>query len=706
MSIKKFLTIIVILVSIVLSIFTVEKYNMDLEIKYRAYPDTVGIIENKKVIPISVVINQNNEQKTSYFIKQLIQHFKDKTFMITYNKPTNKAQISYCQNYYTQNQSIIDDLKSRGLSELKFNDFNETGYYTTELLDKSATDYIHIIDNNIFNRYDELIEIGTISKDLEFISSLDEIAMCFYDNDVEQFEKDFNTFLDSIDLNISYENFTEGYHGAQIQEIIDDNTHKLTYIIGCISFIYVLMFMVYFSSKKKIYMIQRMHGISLLHILKDNIINLVVIHFVIFNLLFYGFTYYLTKGTMFKEYDLFNRMMHISNVLLLCFLGVMIVLYILLHFITSIRDLKKSQKNLFLILIIKVLVLVLLTGSMIDAFVLSYNSISYYYNVNKYKDKITDLCYIDGNLRNSEMNDKVFNYYLNHNGIYCNFDTYYGRTYEVLKESFGEVMNEEDLLEQSFHYPLVYVNTQYLKTMNQKIYTKDGVEINLDHIKEDVLLTPSRYKNENFELAFPEQKKCEIIEIANTGTFVNFWLEPITTLSNPVIYLTTHHNMYSDNQYLFIPFHHSIENIKSEIKDIFHEDVELVAYNKRLDSKILDIKSELRDSLLITVVYITMYVCIIYQSVFWFIEEFKKSIIIEYLFGKSRLERYQYLFVISIIFYSIPFAISLFYNHIELISLIKLYGASILFEIMLMIVFIRRYENNRANTVLKGEGNL
>ena len=59
MKIKKFLIIIAVLLSLTVSYYLVKNYNFNLVVRYHSYQDYVSIVENKAVVPLSIVTKDN-----------------------------------------------------------------------------------------------------------------------------------------------------------------------------------------------------------------------------------------------------------------------------------------------------------------------------------------------------------------------------------------------------------------------------------------------------------------------------------------------------------------------------------------------------------------------------------------------------------------------------------------------------------------------
>lgn len=713
MKIKRYLIILMISLSVIIAYFCNQNYNQDLYYRYFSYLDRIGQIEEKHVIPIAVSILDHNEITVKNFLEKIIEFCNDYdyTFNISYTTPKeNSAGTIEHFALYTKNPNILKDLASRNAKGLKFNDLNETGYYSTNLNDKDCVGWIELIDNSIWDRYNEIVWFETLNNSIEYISTLDSIAFCFYDEDVSRFEANFNKFLKNENLNnkINFQNYYEGYHGAQLQTITNEKVNKLLTLVVYVVVIYILFFIIDMIKQKKTILIQRIHGIGIVQIVCDKLLKMFAIHYFIFNLIMYITLYILTNKKLFYEPELLKQTVIISIGLLGFFIGAFVICCFAVNFIIQIKTIKSqgnSHKNLFAVLIIKILLLIIFTAPVLNILSEAITNGKNYYFINNNKDIFNNLYRIDGGINKLDDQEKVFNHYLKNGGIYCDFQQYYFRTYDFLKENYPQ-MNEEELEQTAIKYPIIYVNANYLKSLDKKVYTIGGTEVDIDNLDDDVLLVPQACDLNDFSnMMFNGEKKKILIK--NPGMFVNYSVEELLLLENPIIYLTTKKNFTCYFDHLFIPLeNNNVNKISDQILKISDNKARIQSYDNTIELSIFNIQSFFKEAFVLSVLYLIIYISIIYQSVFWFIEEFKKTLLLEYLFGKSKIERYFYLFFLNIIFYLIPIVCCGIIQKVVVLDMIKLYVCTIVFEIVIMCLMIRNIEKNNANVILKGESNL
>lgn len=299
------------------------------------------------------------------------------------------------------------------------------------------------------------------------------------------------------------------------------------------------------------------------------------------------------------------------------------------------------------------------------------------------------------------------NSFLKEDGYYCDFHTYAYNTLDYLKEHFSDV-DEDDLKEQAFDYPVLFVNKNYIKAHGYQIKDKDNHILDLDRFDKDKVFVPTRYKNKNIDIVLSNgaqlQGDIEIIETKDTGVYVNYDSQEPYTLENPVIYLVTQNYWNVNMQNLYLKG--NPQEITNKIQSITNDSIPLISMKQRYNSSLITIQEQFKEDFIKVIMYVIVFIGIIYQMVYWFVEEYKKLLMIEYIFGKSRLERYSELFLMSFSVYLIPLIIQLLIFHSSLKNLFGFYLLCILFEFFIIMIIIYRLEKNHVSTILKGENHL
>ena len=330
-------------------------------------------------------------------------------------------------------------------------------------------------------------------------------------------------------------------------------------------------------------------------------------------------------------------------------------------------------------------------------------SINNYYSIHNNWDLINNLAYFDTEFDSSETSDYIFNYYLENGGLYVDFDFYTSRQRDYLRSvTPEEYWNQQE--ESVIDYPMIYANANYLE--DHMIKDISGDIIDLKSFNKDVLLVPQKYKNKDLNKAMYSQER-EIVYIQDSGSYVNLKLSEPLNLTNPVIHLVTQKTSEVMLQhYLFLPIQNkSISDYRSEIKNMNQVDANIKKYNVA-SSHLKDSETQIKETLLIFVVYIVFMVTLIYQSVYLYIYENQLRISLAYMNGYSQMERYRELSLYIPLTYFFILLLGIFIFHIAIIPLVLFCLLSLFIEILTHYIMIRRFESKNIAAILKGESEL
>lgn len=716
MKIKKFLLMIVVILSIVIGYFLNKNFNYNLMVRYHSYQDYVGILEDKETIPISIS-PKGKTFSPEQFVNQLIKFDTEGTFVIHYVE-ANDIYNMFHFIVYTHNNNIIEDFSNHQASGLSFDNENETGYYASDLDDQQATDHIEIIDNGLFLTYREKVRIMPvltgIEKLQERLGSSADFMLFFYSDNNKEFEQKFSAFLEESGMSsqISYTNFYGGYAGAQINILMANGIENINRIIICLLVIYILFMVIEIYRKKKTIMIQNLHGISLLKIVSRLLIKMLIMHFIVFVIgLIISITLW-TGGKVYQEKELLEQL---RTVILLmagsCFV-IFIGIYVLSYLLLGIKNMKKSEnsiKSLIMISAMKIIFVIIISSGLISMIKETYQDIKTYYFFNKYEDILENLGEISLYYSDPDDMNKVFEYYLKNDGYFADFSIYEGNTYEFLKENFGEDMDEEELQEASLEYPVIYANVNYIESYDRPIYKSDGSRLDLQKIKENVMLVPENCTLTDFtKYSNQINDEADIIRIKSSGMYIDYTYNTEDFIYyNPILYIVTQSNSLIYKEYLTIPLNKvSDKDIAKTVEKLTHKKVRIESGKEKMEVRKYGIKARLIDTGVILILYLMIYGSIVYQSIYIYVEEFKKILIIQYLFGKKKIERYGSLFIFDIIIYMIPLGYCVMIQHLSMIDLLKLYCITYLGEVIMMYIMMHHIEKGNVSIVLKGESQL
>ncbi|MCD7893914.1 MAG: DUF1430 domain-containing protein [Erysipelotrichaceae bacterium] len=716
MKVKRFLLLIITLLALSIGYFLEKNYNFVLETSYRSYQDYVAKIEDKDVVYLSLNITEPNEAFISDFIDKLVTWKSDSTIIIDYVQSEDTKDI-YNHILYTSNTSLIDDFKKRGAEGLDFSSFDEEGYYTTNLNDTNG-EHIEIINNNLFDTYNEEIRFLTLKSGKSLLCNSESLSLFLIESDPSNIDSTFTEFLEDEGFGdkVTFTNYYGAYEGAQLDILLNDQLLDIFIIIICISAIYVLFLIISFYRQRKAILIQNIYGISLLNILSKSLINTFVLHFIVFTFIFIILLFLLTKGKYFNESLLIKQSLYIISGMIIGYVIVFMLVYVLCKLLLSIKSIKQSdnsRRNLLLVLGIKCLFLITISSqfiSIIDQTIYDINIIRF---INQYGVQIESLGTIDTILYGTPDDQyTVLEYYLE-NGYFCDFTIYGSNTYDFIKEYYGEYIDEDEINEIALTYPVIYANVNYIQSYNRTIYTSDGQKIDLNNIDKNVILVPEGCSIDDYskyisQVYYGTDEDIEIISIKDPGLFINYAMDDTydLTLNNPILYVVTRpSDTLSINQITIPVENKNTTEISKIIYDLTGKDASISFNNQILDLYQYNIQNDLMDNGIMVVLYLIIYISIVYESVYMFIEEFKKILVIEYLFGKSRMTRYSDLFILAFMVYIIPL-ICCGYMGVDIISLIKLYGITFMLEVIMIYLMIHRIETSNSSIILKGESGL
>lgn len=709
MKIKKFLMFLTCILAVVISFFTYKYQNLSYYYRYSSYNDYITSIEEKEVVPIWIeLIDQDKNAVTDLLIKLTEFSLENNTDYVIVKNVHEDFTTNIDKFYlYAHHENLYNDFKKRGVSELDFTSIQPQGYYTTDTSDKDATGIIHILDNQIFNQHESHSQFLPVLQSVDEIYQQQNFYVYFYSDNAAAFTLKIDDWLkNNYSGKLQYINDIDHYHGAELNSFSEESMMKLNNILICIGLAYVVYYIIYFMKQRKKFMIQRMYGKSILTIFLKECTQTFILTLLLFNLCLYISNYMISHYQTFQDTELRYMLytMSLSMVIGLCVVGILLYLFMMKS--TSLKELKSGtsyKKNLFITMALKVIVITFMSTPFITSFSSFITSSKEGYFLNKNYDLVAKNYYLDGPVDETENNQKVMEYYLNNEGMYCDFMTGYSQQYEFLKETFPEV-DQEQLKESSVNYPVIYANQNYILHQN-KIYDTQNQEVDLNQYSTDVLLVPSKYMAEELEKSMLSSQ-VSIVEIKNPGTFINFFgIEPFI-ITNPVIYLCKNYNINLNMNMLYIPKSISLQNINENIKKLTGENPVLVDLEKRIESNFTDIQNQILEFGTIVILYMILFVGIIYQTAFLFIEQYKKILSILYVFGKNRYERYSFLMIMSLIFYCIPIIIQLLMHQITFLSILCFNIVCIVFECICILVFVRYLEKNSVSVILKGEEKL
>lgn len=527
------------------------------------------------------------------------------------------------------------------------------------------------------------------------------IAMQLYTNNTEKLLNDMSILMK--EANISFQNVTEGYSPAQIKVVNNEKMEKLFMMFILSITLIVLLLMIDILKMKRTIMIKRLNGLSILKIIKSEYLFFFISEMIFFIVALIGSMYLMTgKINVYNAnyYDLVKPFLMIFIIFLILFF---VVIYVFVYFTTHLKYLKAKyqiknivQMNVILKVVVICLLVTPLTSLIAD---IKEDMTSYKVFVDN-QEMIENMAYIDGNLSSVSKTYEVFDYLNQNDGIYVDFQTYAYNTSQYLKEVLSDV-DDEDIAEMAIDYPFIFANANYLD--KHHIQDENGHVLDLHQYKEDIVLVPKQYKNEDIKkIMFG--RDLEIIYIQNTDEYLNYSLQSPYYLSNPVIRLITHKtdDVQITNMNLDISYK-SVEDYQKEFFQLTGDSVNIIKQSSLIYYLIRNVKNNLQDTAFTLVIYIIFMMIFIYQTTYLYLNENQKSLSLMYMYGLSFKERYQELFIYTFMTYGILLLIGLCFLHLDFGSLLLFVLISLLFELLVQLSMIKVFENKNIVNILKGE---
>lgn len=697
--IKKIIYVLTLLIAFMISSLSYTSITLIDDCYIGAIPDYVTIQEDKDILYFYLDFQGDIKEGIDNILKYC-QDNKQTMMMIS---SFNDAGTNYINWYfYSQNRNDLDGLKIKKQQDIDFSQYSKKMYYTTDRKAKNSAGQFVTIDSHYYENAPHQYNLYNMNGIDEVIKNNDnKIAMQLYTDHTEKLLNDITIILK--ESNISFQNITEGYSPAQIKIVNNEKMEKLFMMFILSIVLIVLLLMIDVLKMKRTIMIKRLNGLSILKIIKSEYLLFFISEIILFIIVLIGSMYLMTgKRNIYNAnyYDLVKPFLLIFISFMMLF-G--IIIYIFIYFTTHLKYLKSSYhiKNIAQMNVVLKVVVICLLVTPITSLISNVKEYATSYNVFVDNQEIIEnMAYIDGNLNSVSKTYEVFDYLNQNEGIYVDFQTYAYNTSEALKEVLSDV-DDEDIAEMAIDYPFIFANANYLD--KHHIQDENGHELDLHQYKEDIILVPEKYRNENIEkIMFG--RHLDIIYIQNTDEYLNYSLQSPYYLSNPVIRLITHKtdDVQITNMYLDIS-HKSVEDYQKELFQLTDDAANIMKQSSLIYYLIRNVKNDLQDAVFILAIYIIFMMIFIYQTTYLYLNENQKSLSLMYMYGFSLKERYQELFVYTFMTYGILLFVGLFLLHLDFGSLFLFVLISLLFELLVQLSLIKAFENKNIVNILKGE---
>lgn len=585
-------------------------------------------------------------------------------------------------------------------------------YYSNDLSDLKAVNHLDYLDKKKLQfKNKDIIEIHQFSKALEDFQNNTFIGVGLYCEDPDQVldllkNSSLNQYLhiNSVsDLNDS--NVTKSQMNPDEQEIDLSN-----FVMVTISFaLFLLLIFNYVSHRKKEISIQRLMGISSIHIANRLFIRTFLINLLLYFICQIGMFLYLCGMPRPVNHEL-REMLFLYLIL---YMFILVLSYLIsLVFIKKcnvVKGMKQNKLNTSIIpvnLILKACITIVIISPFIEMQSYIASNIVNMSSLFARQDELKQYAHVS-NIKGSdglETNMKKIYDILNQYGaLYCDIDVYNSALHNL-------EYSESD--EKGVIYPFIFVNKNYLEKV--ELFDVNHNKINLDDYQEETVVYFIPEAAENLDLQdidFLYHMDEPIVMIKNPGEINSllpmYFTNEQISLHDPIIVCYIENLDIQINQFNFYIDMTNRDTYSSLMRDLTLNGLDgIVDFEKneiQLEAVISNFKARLLTFLLVVIVYFIMYISFLYLTVTMYFNEYKQLLALKYLNGTSYFKRYGNLFVLNSCVYLVPFMISITWLGLTWQSVIGYMLLFILLEVMMEIYMIQKFQKHGIVTVLKGE---
>lgn len=679
---KKLLIVVVILISFSLVYYTFNEKNIEEASKLNEL--NLSVKENLELNNFNVYISFENSQFTDIYQQIGLYAKENDLVVIALNNSLDDAGLYTNQNYYiySNNSNLLNDLCIEG-KEISFSDLTGKEYYST-YDSKESMGKIKILDNGFFDKIKRKINIYQYNAiGNAGLEQLKYLYLTIYNKD-DHFVNDLQEYLQKIDSSVSVLNETN-IHDEDIENnyILDNLKNALIILI----IIFVTVMSTIIIRKNRQYVIRKMMGTSSLKIARYEFFRTLLISqitFIIINLLSY---FVLCRDINKITIKLLKMILPFNMYFLVVLVIIFLFNWIFIYLSCNLKYL--SNKNYFqrlfnIQMVIKIVMIIFLMTPFITSLKESLPYLMNYLKVKDLKEDIKDLYFLN---EIPEKSKEIFAYYKD-NCYYADFTDYYANI------SVAKLTND---YEGVYSYPYIHANEYYLKNYNIEIL--DGKKFDYDKYPQGALLVPEMYKNKDLS-NYPSN--VEIVYIKNPGEFLNYHIQDIYYIKNPIILLETEYSVFETRITNLGIKTDNVSELKKELEELNGIKVNIQNAEYYYDYFMDQSKSALIEFGVNLGIYLIVYLTLVFQSIFTYLEEKGKAIAIDYIFGVSRIKRHINLFIFNLSSYAIilfgSFKLNLSFN-----ERILFVGYFILMEIIIESICIIYFENKKMVNWLKGE---
>ncbi len=679
---KKLLMVVVMLISFSLVYYTFNEKNIDEASKLNEL--NLSVKADLKLNNFNVYVSFENSKFTDIYQQIGLYAKENDLVVIALDNTLDDAGLYTNQNYYiySNHSDLLNGICIDG-KKIDFSDLTGKQYYSTHN-SKESVGKIKILNNGFFDKIKRKINIYQYNAlDNTGFEQLKYLYFTIYSKD-DGFINDLQEYLQKTDNSVSVSNETQVHDEDIENNYIFDNL-KNALIILIIIFVTVMSTII--IRKNRQYMIRRMMGTSSIKIAGYEFFRIIFISqiiFIITNLLsYFVLCQDINKATieLLKMILPFN--IYFAGILLIIFLFNWIFIYLSCN-LKYLNNKNYFQRLFNIQMIIKIVMIIFLMTPFITSLKESLPYLMNYLKVKDLKEEITYLYFLN---EVPEKSKEIFAYYKD--------DCYYADFTDYSANIRGAELTND--YESIYPYPYIHANEYYLR--NHNIKTLDGKKFDYNKYPHGALLVPEMYKDQDLS-RYPSS--VEIVYIKNPGEFLNYHVEDIYYLTNPIILLETEYSIFETRITNLGIKTDNVSELKKELEELNGIKVNIINAKYYYDYFMDQSKSALIEFGVNLGIYLIVYLTLVFQSIFTYLEEKGKEISINYIFGFSRIKRHINLFMLNLLAYAIilfgSFKLNLSFN-----NRILFVSCFMLMEIIIEIICIIYFENKKMVNWLKGE---
>jgi len=680
---KKLLVVVVMLISFSLVYYTFNEKNIEKASQLNGLDLTVQ--ESLDLNYYSVYVSFENSQFNDIY-HQIGSYAKENDLVvIAMNKSLDDTGLYTNQNYYiySGHDNLLNDFCIDG-KKIDFSDLSGKECYSTHHNEKSVGN-IKILDNGFFDKIKRKMNIyqynGLENMGLE---QLNYLYLTIYSKD-DHFINDLQEYLQKTDSSVSVLEETSVHDDEGIEENFILNNLKNALIILVIIFITVMSTII--IRKNRQYVIRRMMGTPSIKIARYEFLGILIISQIIFSIVnvlsYFVLCQDMNKFTLELLKIILPFHIYFAGVLFIIFLFNWIFIYFSCH-LKYLNNRNYFQRLFNIQIVIKIIMIIFLMTPFVTSLKESLPYLTNYMKIKDLKEEITDLYFLN---EVPEKSKEIFAYYID-DCYYADFTDYYGNN------RVAELTGDYDGV---YPYPYIHANEYYLKDHN--IITLDGKKFDYNKYPQGALLVPEMYKGKDLS-TYPSHN--EIVYIKNPGDFLNYHLQDIYYLKDPIILLETEYSIFDTRITNLGIKTDNVSELKEELKELNGIKVNIQNGKYYYDYFMDQSKSALIEFGVNLGIYLIVYLTLVFQSIFTYLEEKGKEISINYILGVPRIKRHMNLFIFNLLSYVIilfgSFKLNLSFHDRMLFV-----GYFVLMEIIIEIICIIYFENKKMVSWLKGE---